>query len=297
MGKTSSFISPDVLASIRSLPLRARTAVEGFLSGLHRSPFKGSSVEFAEYRPYMPGDDPGLIDWKLYAKTDRYYVKEFEEESNLNCTILLDVSASMGYGSIGYNKLFYACTLAASLGYLAVRQRDALAFAAFDTTLREYFPARSSRGHLNSILLAMERLTAGGTTDLQAPLDRVAETIRRRGMVIVISDFLEEIEPTLQALRHFLFRGHNVLIFQVLDPAEIEFQFDYVTTFEDSETHERIVLSPSDFRKHYQQRLLEFTTRLREQVEGEAIEYALMNTAEPLDRALSTFLAERRIKA
>jgi uncharacterized protein (DUF58 family) len=297
MTRVSPYLNPDVLASIRNMPLRARTAVEGFLSGLHRSPFKGSSVEFAEYRPYMPGDDPRTIDWKVYARSDRYYVKEFEEESNMNCMVLLDVSGSMGYGSRSYSKLFYGATLAASIGFLAIRQRDAVGFAAFDTALREYLPPRSSRGHLNTILMALERISAGGTTDLRAPLDRIAEIIPRRGMVVVISDFLEEIEPALAALRHFIFKRHNVLVFQLLDPAEIDFPFEFVSSFEDAETHERVIIAPEQYRDIYRKRVAEFTGRLRSAVEGENVEYALLNTAEPLDRALFAFLAERRIKA
>jgi uncharacterized protein (DUF58 family) len=297
MARVSPFLDPNVLSSIRNLPLRARTAVEGFLSGLHRSPFKGSSVEFAEYRPYMPGDDPRLIDWKVFARSDRYFVKEFEEESNMNCMLLLDVSGSMGYGSIAYTKLFYAATLAASLGFLAARQRDAVGFAAFDDSLREYLPPRSSWGHLNAIFLALERITAGGKTDLLAPLDRVAEVIPRRGMVVLISDFLEEIGPALAALRHFTFKRHNVLVFQVLDPAEIEFPFDFVSSFEDAETGERVIIAPEQYRDVYRKRIDEFTSRLRAEVEGQNVEYALLNTARPLDRALFSFLAERRIKA
>lgn len=296
MARVSPYLDPDVLASIRNLPLRARTAVEGFLSGLHRSPFKGSSVEFAEYRPYMPGDDPRTIDWKVFARSDRYFVKEFEEESNMNCMVLLDVSGSMGYGSRSFNKLFYGATLAASIGFLAVRQRDSFGFAAFDSDLREYIPPRASRGHFNTILTAIERISAGGSTDLRAPLDRIAEIIPRRGMVVVISDFLEDYDPLLAALRHFAFKRHNILVFQLLDPAEIDFPFEFVSSFEDAETGEKIILAPDQYRETYRKRVGEFTAGLRAAIEAENIEYALLNTATPLDHALFAFLAERRIK-
>jgi len=296
MAQKNSFLDPAVISAIRGMPLRAKTVVEGFLSGLHRSTFKGYSVEFAEYRQYMPGDDPKTIDWKLLARTDRYYVKEFEQETNLNCYIFLDTSGSMDYGSTGYTKLEYAATLAASLAHLAVRQRDMVGFAAFDTRLRAYMPAKSTWGHLNAMLTVLERLPARGPTDFQAPLDHLAEIIRRRGIVIVISDFLEDPEPILRAMRHLRFRRHDILVFQVLDPAELEFPFEYLSTFKDMETGEQVMMAPMEFRKKYLNRLNSFLKDLRTDLDKERIDYAMMSTATPLDHALFTFLAERKLR-
>ena len=292
----TGFLDPKVITSIQGMPLRAKTVVEGFLAGLHRSPFKGWSVEFAEHRQYMPGDDPKTIDWKVFARTERMYVKQYEEENNLSCFILLDASGSMGYGGQGTTKLAYGATLAASLAWLAMKQRDQVGFAAFDSSLREYLPCRGGKGHLRNILRVLESLAATGRTDFEAPLDRVAEMLRRRGMVIVISDFLEPDAPILRAMRHLRFRRHDMLVFQVLDPHEVEFPFEYLSTFEDMETGERVLLAPQEFRKRYRQRFDAFASRLRAQVEAEGMDFAMMTTATPLDQALFSYLAGRRIR-
>src|SRR5687767_2411614 len=215
------FLDPAVLARLGTLELRARTIVEGFLTGLHRSPFKGFSVEFAEYRQYMPGDDIASIDWKVYARTDRYYVKKFEEETNLDCYLLVDVSASMGYGSRGITKLQYASVLAASLAYLMNRQRDAVALTTFDDAIVTMVPPSARASHLRSILVTLDRIALGNKTDVSKPLHSMADAIGKRGMVVLISDLLDEPERVIDGLRHFRFRGTDVIVFHVMDPAEL----------------------------------------------------------------------------
>src|SRR5512145_140484 len=220
------FLDPATLAHLGSLELKARTVVEGFLSGLHRSPFKGFSVEFAEYRQYLPGDDLSTIDWKVYARSDRYYVKKFEEETNLDCHLLLDVSASMGYASSGISKLRYGSMLAACLAYLMNRQRDAVALTTFDDAITAMLPASARPGHLRSILVTLDTLALGQRTDVSKPLHLLADGIRKRGLVVLISDLLDEPERVIDGLRHFRFRGSDVIVFHLLDPAELTFPFE-----------------------------------------------------------------------
>src|SRR5438552_2215992 len=200
------FLDPAVIARLGTLELRARTIVEGFLSGLHRSPFKGFSVEFAEYRQYIPGDDLATIDWKVYARSDRYYVKKFEEETNLDCHLLLDVSGSMEYGSHGITKREYGTYLAASLAYLMTRQRDGVGLMAFDDRIVSMLAASARPGHLLALLVSLDRLTAGRETDLATPLNRLADSLSRRGLIVMISDLLDDPEPVIRALKHFQFR-------------------------------------------------------------------------------------------
>src|SRR5438309_775337 len=229
------FLDPAVVARLGTLELKARTIVEGFLSGLHRSPFKGFSVEFAEYRQYMPGDDLATIDWKVYARSDRYYVKKFEEETNLDCHVMLDVSGSMGYGSSGMTKHEYASCLAASLGYLMNRQRDAVGLASFDERIVTVLPASARPGHLRALLVTLSRLQLGRETNVATPLHQLAESLTKRGMVVLISDLLDDPERVIRGLKHFQFRGTDVIVFHVLDPDEIEFPFERATRFEDLE--------------------------------------------------------------
>ena len=287
------FLDPAVIARLGTLELKAKTVVEGFLSGLHRSPFKGFSVEFAEYRQYIHGDDLSTIDWKVFARSDRYYVKKFEEETNLACHLLLDVSGSMAYRSRGPSKFEYAACLAASIGYLMSRQRDAVGLMAFDDRIVSALPASTRPGHLRNLLVALARLGPGRRTNVSKPLRQLAESLTRRGMVILISDLLDDPEAVLRGLKHFHHRGSDVLVFHVLDPDEIDFPFDRATRFEDLETDEEIVAVPGVVRAHYQKALGALIERYRRELGGAGIGYQLLNTKQPLEMALLAYLSTR----
>src|SRR5688572_12259864 len=245
------FLDPAVIARIASLELKARTIVEGFLSGLHRSPLKVFSVEFAEYRQYLPGDDLATIDWKVYARSDRYYVKKFEQETNVDCFVLLDVSASMGYGSHGVTKLQYASMLAASLAFLMHRQRDAVGLTAFDETIVQMLPPSARSGHLRSLLVTLDRLQVGRKTDVSTPLRVLAEGIAKRGMVVLISDLLDDPRQIIDGLRHFRVRGTDVIVFHVMDPDELTFPFERAARFRDVESDDELAAVPSLVRQPY----------------------------------------------
>jgi uncharacterized protein (DUF58 family) len=287
------FLDPAVVARLGTLELKARTVVEGFLSGLHRSPFKGFSVEFAEYRQYMPGDDLATIDWKVFARSDRHYVKKFEEETNLDCHIMLDVSGSMAYGSRGVTKHEYASCLAASLGYLMNRQRDAVGLAAFDEKIVALLPASSRPGHLRALLITLERLKLGKETNVGKPLHQLAESLTKRGMVVLISDLLDDPDRVIRGLRHFQFRGTDVIVFHVLDRDEIEFPFERVTRFEDLETDREITAVPAVVREHYLKTMGALIERYRRELGACGIDYHLLDTSAPLELALLEYLSTR----
>jgi len=292
-----SRLNLDVLARISSMQLLAKTVVEGFMLGLHRSPFRGFSVEFAEYRQYAPGDEIRHIDWKVYAKTDRYYVKQFEEETNLACSILLDASASMGYGSRpeGLTKLQYGASLAACLAYFMAGQRDATGLTVFDDRIRLMLPPRLRPSHLKRLLSELDDLTPGGDTDIATPLHQLADTLRRRGMVVLISDLLDDPQKVLSALQHFRFAGHDVLVFHVLDEAEIGFTFEALTEFTDMETGERLLVSAGGMRDAYLEELRRFLALCRKGCAGMRADYALLNTTTPLAHGLSEYLNRRSL--
>jgi uncharacterized protein (DUF58 family) len=304
------FLDPAVLARLGTLDLKARTVVEGFLSGLHRSPLKGFSVEFAEYRQYLPGDDLSTIDWKVYARSDRYYVKKFEEETNLDCHLLLDVSASMGYGgsasafakatadeprnSQRVTKLQYGSMLAASLAYLMNRQRDAVGLTAFDDAIVEMLPPGTRPGHLRSLLLTLDRLRIGKRTDVSKPMHLLADGIGKQGMVILISDLLDEPERVIDGLRHFRFRGTDVIVFHVLDPDELTFPFERAARFRDIEGDEELMAVPSVVRQQYLDELNRAIDLYRRELTSTGIDYCLIDTSQPLEFALSAYLSTRR---
>ena len=287
------FLDPAVVSRLGTLELKARTVVEGLLSGLHRSPFKGFSVEFAEYRQYIHGDDLSTIDWKVYARSDRYYVKKFEEETNLDCQLLIDVSGSMAYGSQGITKFEYAACLAASLGYLMNRQRDGVGLTAFDDRLVASLPASNRPGHLRNLLITLDRLVLGSRTNVSKPLRRLAESMNRRGMVVLISDLLDDSEAIVRGLKHFQYRGSDVLVFQILDPDEIEFPFDRATRFEDLETSEEVMAVPGLVRSHYLKQMSGLIERYRRELGAAGIDYQLLSTKQPLEIALLAYLSTR----
>jgi uncharacterized protein (DUF58 family) len=287
------FLDPAVLARISSLELRARTVVEGFLSGLHRSPLKGFSVEFAEYRPYLPGDDLSTIDWKVFARTDRHFVKQYEEETNLRAYLILDVSASMGYGTGPLTKLEYGACLAASLAYLLKRQRDSAGLTLFDDRIRAMLPPSSRPGHLRAMLHALDSQVPGASTDAGRLLHQLADVVAKRGLVVLISDLLDDPGRVVDGLRHLRFRGSDVLVFQVLDRAELTFPFEGSATFLDLESDERVVTEPSAARAAYLAALEAHIERYRRELRLAGIDYRLLDTGAPLDVALHSFLSVR----
>jgi uncharacterized protein (DUF58 family) len=289
------YLSLEVLARIDDLQLLAKTVVEGFIQGLHRSPFHGSSVEFSEHRPYAPGDEIKHIDWRVYAKVDRYYVKQYEAETNLVCNILLDASASMGYRSNpeGLSKLQYGCCLAACLAYFMIGQRDTTGLAVFDTKVRSILPPRLSQSHLKHILTTLDGLEPGGETNIAGPLYALAEGQRRRGLMIVISDLLDDVAGLQSALQRFRFDGHDVIVLHVMDDAELTFPFSTMTQFEDMETGGTTLVSPESIRDTYMKQLRQFLTAIEKSCADVKTDYKLFNTKTPLELALSEYLYRR----
>jgi uncharacterized protein (DUF58 family) len=294
MAAPARYLDPAIVARLGTIDLKAKTIVEGLLTGLHRSPYKGFSVEFAEYRQYLPGDDLATLDWKIYARTDRHVVKKFEEETNLECHILLDVSRSMGYGSHAVTKLEYASYLAGALAYLMNRQRDAVGLLTFDDHIRDLLPASARPGHLKSVLLTLERISLGTRTDIAKPLNDLVQAIRKRGLIVLISDLLDEPDRIIDGLKYFRYRGTDVVVFQVLDPHELTFPFDQAARFRDLESEREVVAVPGVVRASYKARLDEMVTTFRTVLGQNGIEYTLLDTSQPLEVALLAYLQTRR---
>jgi uncharacterized protein (DUF58 family) len=293
---SADFIDPLTLMRIKSLELRAKAVVEGFQSGLNHSPYHGFSVEFTEYRQYAPGDDVRYLDWKLYARSDRYYIKRFEDETNLRCHLILDMSRSMGYGSVGYSKADYARTLVATLSYFLVSQRDAVGLVTFADQMEAFVPARFRTGHLRRLMVTLEQQVAGKSTNLDAPLEKIAERVARRGMLVLVSDLLSPIDTLESRLAHLRARGHEVLLFQILDPAELNFDFDDPALFEDAETGREIYVDPESARANYQRRLEEHISGIRSICDRLGISYRQFVTDTPLEVAMGDFLRSRQHK-
>jgi uncharacterized protein (DUF58 family) len=290
---TANFLDPAALMSIRNLELRARSVVEGFWHGLHRSPYHGFSVEFTEYRAYTPGDDPRYLDWKLAGRTDRYYIKKFEDETNLRCYLLVDLSRSMNFGSGKYSKADYARTLAATLGWFLSQQGDATGLMTFDGAVREYLPARHRPGHLRQLMLALEKPAEGRSTDLTAPLRRIVELVRKRGLIVLISDLFAPLDSLSSALSLLTASGHEVIVFQVLDPAELNFDFSTAARFEDLETGKDIFLEPSQARAKYVEKLSAHLEAVREICQKLGIMHLQVSSSHPLETVLFDFLKAR----
>ena len=292
------FIDPAALARIDNLELVARTVVDGFIAGLHRSPYLGLSLDFADQRPYMPGDDIRRIDWRVYARTDRYYVKQYEAETNANFVVALDASASMGYGSGDLTKLDYARMLAATLAWFASRQHDRVGLTAFADAPIEHLPPMAR--NVDALLHALDRLRparparAGEVSRLGPPLALLAEGVRRRGIVAVISDLYEPPEAVIEALAPLVGRGGDVVVFHVLDPAELDLPFEDELTLEDLESGARTPLLPGRAREAYRQRIQAHLAQLARRLGDERIDYAVLRTDVALDEALFAFLAARQ---
>ena len=285
------FVDPAVLARIGNLELVARSVVDGFINGLHRAPYFGASVDFAEHRGYVAGDDIRRIDWRLFARTDRFYVKEYEADSNSNFSVLLDVSKSMGYGSGEMTKLDYAKILAACLTYLVHRQRDRVGLVAFDEGIVEHVPP--SAKHMNVVLHMLDRLTATRPGSLRAPLHRLAEHFGRRGILVLISDLYDEPEAVIEAVAPLRFRGNDLVVFHVLDRAELDFGFGDASSFEDLETGDQLPVVPEAFRKEYNELMRAHIDALTRRFSEVRVDYTLIDTGAPLDHALFKYLSTR----
>ena len=293
MSDSANFLDPTVLAGLHNLELRARVVVEGFLAGLHKSPHRGFSVEFNDYRHYQRGDDMRHVDWRLYARSGKLYIKQYEDETNVRCMILLDTSASMAYTSGGMSKLDYGLTLASALAYFIARQRDAVGLITFDDQIREYLPAKTRQLHLMRILRALSRVQAGQKTDVVKPLTDLASSLKKKSMVILISDMLDDEERIINTLTNLRAMGNDIITFHIMDDAELNFPFTEASEFIDMENNESYITSPAAIRKAYLKNINEFLAYCKKQCQISGIDYCLMNTREPLDQALSSYITKR----
>ena len=296
------YLDPTVVSRLGSMELKARLIVEGFIAGKHRSPYHGFSVEFAEYRQYMQGDNTRNVDWKVYGKTDRYYVKVYEEETNLRATILLDKSGSMGFSSLKekgsdaphkVDKLEYGSLLAASLAYMMVRQQDAVGLGLFDDELRALLPHRSVRRHLFYLLANLENIRPGAKTRISPTLHYIAERVKRRGLVILISDLMDDPEEVLMGLKHFRHRNNEVIVFHVLDPREMDLDYRDEVEFEDLETGRKLRVEPAFLKDEYSQQVQGWIDKLNRACKAHQIDYNLLTTSTSFDQALTAYLNKR----
>jgi uncharacterized protein (DUF58 family) len=287
------FLHPTTIAKISRLDLRAQQVVEGFISGMHKSPVFGHSIEFVQHREYTIGDDIRHLDWKVWSKTDRYYIKQYEAETNLRSTLVVDVSESMQYGRGALNKYEYACTAAACLGYLQLRQQDAVGCITFDSDVRQIIPARSQLTHIDAICSAMHVSKPREKTNIEAILRRVTESLPGRGMVIVLSDFLIDREALIRGLEMLSQRKHDILVFHILDDDEVNFPFNGTTRFEGMEELPNLLCDPRALRDGYIEALEEYLVEVRRGCTRMGIDYQLVRTGDYLDAVLSKFLNHR----
>ena len=285
------FVDPKVLSRIRNLELLARTVVNGFINGLHRAPYFGASIDFAEHRGYVAGDDIRRVDWKLFARTDRYYVKQYEADTNANFSVLLDVSRSMAFASQGVSKLEYASYLAACLAYLSQRQRDRVGIVTFDSDVVNYVPV--SAKHFNVLLHTLDRAKAERPGQILVPLQKVAEHFRRKSILAIISDLYEDPDDLLEALKPYRVLGNDLVVFHVLDPAELDFPYTEASRFEDLETGEEVPVVPESFAEQYRKLMREHIDALATKFSEARIDYVTLNTSRPLDEALFHYLGNR----
>jgi uncharacterized protein (DUF58 family) len=290
---SAKLIDPQALMTIRSLELRARAVVEGFWSGMHRSPYHGFSVEFTEYRQYTSGDDPRYLDWRVFARSDRYFIKKYEDETNLRVHLLVDQSRSMDYGSRGYTKMAYGATLAATLAYFLHLQGDAVGLLTFDEKVREYLPARHRVGQLRHLMLSLEKPASGKATDLVAPLERITALIRKRGLVIIVSDFLASLERLEKNLIALTAGGHEVVVFHLVDPAEPGLGVEAPALFEDVESSRTLYIDPNAARGTYTKKFAAHTEALQATCRKLGVTQHQLSTDQPLELALFGFLQQR----
>tara|TARA_Y100000590_G_scaffold439560_1_gene563744 strand:- start:3124 stop:3999 length:876 start_codon:yes stop_codon:yes gene_type:complete len=286
-------MDPLTINSIDNLFLRAKLVVEGFIIGMHKSPYHGFSVEFSEHRPYGFGDEIKYIDWKLWGKTDRFYIKQFEEETNLKCHLIIDKSASMGYGSENLTKFDYSKNLAAALTYLMIKQQDAVGLTTFDDKLNVSIPAKAKSSQLNFLLKTMHNAKTGGETNISHLLHSIAETINKRGLVILISDLLDDEEKIIKGLRHFRHKGHEVVVFHIIDPKEKNLDFDNNVNFIDTESNEKIMVDSRQIRKSYNASFEKFCNYYKNRCFKNNIDYTQIITTDPLYKSLTQYLIKR----
>ena len=288
------FLNPEVATKLDRFEIRARLIVEGFITGLHKSPYHGFSVEFLEHREYYPGDPIKHIDWKVFAKSDKYFVKKFEEETNLKANILIDCSKSMGFSSHKVNKLEYSKTLAAALSYLMISQQDAVGLLSFSEKIRDYIPPRSAKTHLNTIFHKLDELSSQSTTNTTEILHNLAERIKKRGLIILISDLWDEPEEIMMGLQHFRHQKHEVILFHILDKQELNFKYNKKTRFIDMETGEEIITHPWEIKKMYLKKIEKMQKFFAVKCRDSYIDYVPINTNTSYDRALFAYLIKRQ---
>ena len=288
-----SFLDPQAISKAEALGLHARFIVEGFMAGEHKSPYRGFAIEFAQHREYAPGDDTRHLDWKVLGRTDRYYIKQYEQETNYVAHLLLDGSESMKYGSGKLSKLHYGKMLAACLAYLIMHQRDAAALALFDTVVRDYVPRSDQRASIHNLMSRLAAFEPARQTNVGAVLHDMARQIRRKGMVIIISDLFDDEQGILDGIQHLRFGGNEVIVFHTMDPYELEFPFVGLVEFEGLEGHPNILTRPGELRQSYLREVEGFRRRLREGCERNHCHYVPVNTAQPLPEMLSGYLAFR----
>jgi uncharacterized protein (DUF58 family) len=295
MANAQSYLRPDVVSRLSSMELRARLVVEGFMTGLHRSPYHGFSVEFAEHRQYMPGDEIRRIDWKVLGRTDRYYIKQFEEETNLKAYLVIDSSRSMDFKSEGsITKLEYASYTAAALAYLMVRQQDAVGLVTYDEAIRKYLPPHSTKVYMHEILAELQAMRPANGTETGRALNAVADRLRRRGLVMVFSDLFDDPKNVMGALKHFRYNQHEVILFHVLDPRERNFHFGRDAIFKDMETSEEMMTQPAQIQRAYQEAMRDFIALYKKECREQRIDYVLLDTGMPFDTALYEYLQKRK---
>lgn len=290
----TSYLNPQIISKISGLDLRARLVVEGFMVGLHKSPYHGFSVEFSQHRPYMQGDNLRNVDWRVFGKTERYFIKQYEEETNLRSYIILDTSKSMSFASEkSMSKLNYASTLVAALSYMMIKQQDAVSLTLYSDQVHKHLPPKSSNTYLQQILKELTVIEASSKTNSAESLTIIAEKIKRRGLVIIISDFFDDIEMTLKAIKHFAHKKNEVIIFQVLDPLERSFGFGKDSIFKDLESGEELTTQPFQIQKAYQLAMQEFVDKIKHECLNSNFDYNLLDTSTPFDKALFSYIQKR----
>ena len=297
MANAEQYLKPEVIRQISRLDLRAQFIVKGFLQGMHASPFQGFSVEFSEHRKYTAGDDPADIDWLVYAKTDKYYVKKFEAETNILGYLVMDLSRSMAYTyRQDLNKFEYAICLAAAMAYLMVHQQDPVGLITFDEKIRTSLPPRSKRAQLGNILSALANLEPTGTTNIARSVEQIAAMLKQRSLVMLFTDLFGDPEQILKSLHRLRHGGHDVILFHILDEAEVDFPFDGMIEFEEPETNEKIEVNATGFRQDYLDEIKEFREMFREQATQAGVDYVPLDTSMPFDKALTEYLTQRRAR-
>jgi uncharacterized protein (DUF58 family) len=294
MDNYSIYLDPDAVSKLANMELRARLVVEGFITGLHKSPFHGFSVEFAQHRQYMPGDETRYIDWNVFGKTDKFFIKQFEEETNLKSFILMDISKSMDYGSENHiKKIEYASYLASSLAYLLIKQRDAVGLITYDEDIKTYIPPHATKSYLKLILKELSEIKPEKKTFTSESLDKIAEQIKRRSLIMIFSDFFDDPQKVLSTLKHFRHNHHEIIVFQILDPMEMDFAFGKDAIFKDMESKEELTTQPFHLQKAYQKEMKKFLDFYKKECLMNQIDYVLLDTKTPFDVALMNYLRKR----